>query len=265
MMECQEFEHLVSDYLDGCAGPSVVEAFMVHYLACEPCRQLFDEVRMTVELCHRVEAAEPSPDLEHRILEATAGRGVMRCSTFDELLADYFDGFLPAEQYHLFESHFQGCPRCRRLLQSVEAARDLCCRLEPVAVPEGLTERIMNATTRADRHMPKILRTLVWLKRGFRRTVEPLLIPELVTASILFLATLGFLLVDLSEDRSLKGIYRGATERAVQMVNPSDPAGERSRLMHHIQKLRADVNGWIEAGRGLFTREPETPSPGEKQ
>lgn len=266
MLTCEQFEHLMSDYLDGCAEPAVAEAFIQHYLECEPCRQLLDDVRATVDLCHRLEAAEPSLQLQPRILAATSAGAMMSCAAFDELLADYFDGFLPAEDYHLFETHFQRCQRCQRLLRSVEAVRDLCRQLEPVAVPDGLTERILEATIGADRQAQSLARWIsrssMWLRHSLRRALGPLLTPELVTASILFLATLGFLLVDLSDDRSLSGIYRGASQRAVQMVNPSEP--DQVPVLRHIQKLRADVSGWIEAGVELFTRRRER-TEGEKK
>lgn len=255
MMTCEQFEHLMSEYLDGSAEPAAAEAFVDHYLGCEPCRQLFDDVRATLDLCHRLEAVEPSPHLQHRILEATTAGAMMSCAAFDELLADYFDGFLPAEEYHLFETHCEQCHRCQRLLRSVEAARDLCRQLEPVAVPKGLTERILDATIRADHQVQPLARwiTRSWmgLKHSLRRTLGPLLTPELVTASILFLATLGFLLVDLSDDRSLSGIYRGASQQAARMLSPSEP--DRNRMLRQIQKLRADVSGWIEAGVEFFT------------
>lgn len=260
MMTCEQFEHLMSEYLEGSAEPAAAEAFVHHYLSCEPCRQLFDDVRATVDLCHRLEAVEPRPYLQNRILEATTAGAMMSCAAFDELLADYFDGFLPAEEYHLFETHFEQCQRCQRLLRSVETVRDLCRQLEPVAVPEGLTERILDATIRADHQMQPLARWItlswMWLKHSLRRTLGPLLTPELVTASILFLATLGFLLVDLSDDRSLSGIYRGASQRTARMLNPSESDG--NRMLRQIQKLRADVSGWIEAGVGFFTGERES-------
>jgi anti-sigma factor RsiW len=266
MINCQQFENSISDYLDKTLDANLVNDFVEHLFSCQPCRLLVDDVQAALEVFHQAEMAEAPPDLEARILQATVPGAMLSCSVFDDLISDYFDGFLTAEDFHVFEAHFESCQQCNRLLEGVQAVRDLCRQVEPVEVPAGLCERILQATVLAVK--PKmsgrwgwIDERLAWLKAAMRNLVRPLPAPELVTASIIVLATLGFLLVDFSDDRTLAGIYRQASTRTAQLFSRTgEIAAEKDKAVLEIEKVKARIASLIEAGRALVRDEPEKPA-----
>jgi hypothetical protein len=153
------------------------------------------------------------------------------------------------------------------LLEGVQAVRELCKQVEPVEVPEGLCERILQATVLAEK--PKAQSRWAWVEqrisrlkvslRGFSR---PLLTPELVTAAVICLATLGFLLVDFSDDRTLHGIYRQASIRTAKLFSRTgEIAAEKDKAVLGLEKAKAKISSLIEAGLALVSDEPEKPSP----
>lgn len=218
-MNCQEFENLLSDYLEQALDPLLRRQATVHVMQCPPCRTLLEEVGRAILLCRQAGFVEPVIDLPDRILRATAAGQMMSCAIFDELILDYFEGFITASDFHIFEAHFASCPRCRRLMKGIQQARQLCQIARSVEMPAGLPERILKACCGSQRlareQGPKaaVQRLRRVLIGGLRVLARPLLTPELVTAVMLCLATLGLLLVEFSEDRSLSGVYRHARQR----------------------------------------------------
>jgi anti-sigma factor RsiW len=271
-MNCKQFENLVSEYLDETLNAAERAACAAHVIQCRSCRALLDDVRAAMIICRRVAPVEAPADLEGRILELTAAGAMMSCAVFDELIVDYFDGFITASEFHLFERHFEACPRCKRLLESIELARELCQQIKTVEVPEGLNERILETTAAANRPTPDPLRgnskhEYLNPKRfrisdfGFRISLKGLLrparTPEFLTAMVLCLATVGLLLVDFSDDHSLRGVYRRASQRAEQILN--QPV-ENERIAASVEGIKATVSGVIQIGLALFSKRPESPS-----
>lgn len=267
MVNCQQFENLISDYLDKALDPNLVNEFVEHLFSCQPCRQLVDDIQAALEVFHQAEMADAPPDLEAKILQATVPGAMLSCSVFDDLISDYFDGFLTAEDFHVFEAHFESCQQCNRLLEGVQAVRELCKQVEPVEVPEGLCERILQATVlavkpKAQGRWAQFDQWLARLKAAVRDLTRPLPAAELVTASIICLATLGFLLVDFSDDRTLAGIYRQASVRTAKLFSRTgEIAAEKEKAVLEIEKVKARIASLIEAGRALLSDEPEKPSP----
>lgn len=257
-MNCLEFENVLSDYLDETLSPSLRRQGAAHVIQCRSCHALLDQVRATVRLCRRAGPVEPVTDLAARILQATAAGEVMSCSVFDELILDYFDGFLTASDFHIFEAHFDTCSGCQRLMKGIQLARELCQTAKSVDVPEGLNERILRATVKAKRlarwQPPEGL--MQRLARGFSgslpKLLRPLLTPEFVTAVMLCLATVGLLLVDFSDDTSMSGIYRRARGQIAAVL--SDDGSE-------LHGAKRQLNSLIEMSIALFSETSEESQP----
>jgi len=270
-MNCERFENLMTEYLDRTLEASLVNEFVEHLFSCPSCQRLLDDVQAAVDLCHGMESVEAPARLEEKILEATSAGAMISCSVFDELIADYFEGFITAEDFHVFESHFEDCERCNRLLEGVRAVRELFRQVEPVEVPEGLCQRILDATVGAS--VPRrpfdwawIRRHVASLKLALRELAGPLLRPQFVAATILCLAMLGFLLVEFSDDMSLHGIYRQARLRAVRVVERTgDVAAEKERFVLRIEQMKTEVGGLIKSGMELFSDKSEREKPSPKE
>ncbi len=220
-MDCQQCENLMSAYLEESLSLPLRRRCAEHLMECLPCHRLFDEVRTAVRLCHWVEPVEPVTDLSERILEATTAGQMMSCTGFDELILDYFEGFITATEFHVFEAHFDTCQRCQRLMTGVRSARELFQEVVPVDVPAGFHERVLDLTSGAD-GAPRIgllRRWILRLRSEMDRLSRSLLMPEYVTAVLLFLATIGLLLVDFSDDMTVPGIYRQARHQVAEVLH----------------------------------------------
>jgi hypothetical protein len=204
--------------------------------------------------------------LAARILQATSPGQMMSCAVFDELILDYFEGFITASEFHIFEAHFDTCPRCQRLMVSIQMARELCQEVRSVEVPEGLHERIMSVTASA--HRPArgqqspggIGRLILRLRLGAQRFFRPLQTPEFVTAVLLCLATVGLLLVDFSDDMSLHGVYRQARLQIAEALHRDHVASRTEGVVSDLRQAKTQLNNVIEAGISLFSKTPEQDS-----
>ncbi|GGJ66267.1 anti-sigma factor [Virgibacillus salexigens] len=62
-----------------------------------------------------------------------------------DLLLDYFNGHLTNQQKAAFESHLKDCPSCQEELKELEElTMDLPYASEPIAVPDGMKQRILS-------------------------------------------------------------------------------------------------------------------------
>lgn len=153
MIDCVQFEELISDYLECGLARAERRSFAEHLLACRDCHLIFNDVRDSMAACHHLNAS-PAPegfqfaDINQRILKATSAGAMLSCQTLDALISDYFDGLLEGSYEDLFSAHFTGCESCRRLIEGV---RQSLAAPEEVEVPEELYYRILAATSRAAR------------------------------------------------------------------------------------------------------------------
>jgi anti-sigma factor RsiW len=51
--------------------------------------------------------------------------GVLTCRELVELVTDYFEGALPADERSRFEEHVMSCPPCRTYLQQMRTTIEL--------------------------------------------------------------------------------------------------------------------------------------------
>jgi hypothetical protein len=262
-MNCLKFETLLTDYIEERLSPLSRRSCAEHMMACRSCHDLVLDVKTSLELCSQAGTVEPLCDLIPSILQRTSAGLMMSCSVFDELIMNYFEGFISASDYHVFENHFDVCRRCQRLLQGVQLAQELCQNAKTVDIPEGLHERIMKSTVASnwrshggqDGLLFKWPQSVASFIRGCGQSV---LLRDLMAGALLCLATLGLLLVEVSDDKSLEGVYRQARARLEEtMQEQSQALSEQEKWPAPFKQVRASVGGVFQMGALLLSRPSE--------
>jgi len=187
-MNCGRFQETISDYIDGTFDVRARTEHSAHRLLCRECRDIFDDVRGTMTALDEL-AARPMPapaSLEDRILAATTTGVMLNCHEFDCLLERYFDGVILAPTYQTFQTHFEQCSKCRRLMRSIEDAIDICHAVKnsEVEVPSELCDRIVAATSGSSRSR-QFFEITASVKHSFFRNVSYVLSTELATAALI--------------------------------------------------------------------------------
>src|SRR6185436_3553345 len=193
-MNCSNFQDLLSDYLDGAVDSRTRAECAAHRLVCRDCRELYNDVRVTVQTLSSLACVVTEPEgLQTRILAATTTGEMLSCNEFDQLIERYFDGVMLAPDHQAFQSHFEHCTKCRRLLSGIEEAIELCREVKETVVemPSSLPDRIVMATTgkRSSRFR------LFWGAGFAAALLNRLLSPQWAAAGLIFAASL--LLVSL--------------------------------------------------------------------
>jgi len=149
IVNCSQFEELLTEYLDKTLDAAVNQSVAEHALACPLCHTLLNDVKESLELCRNI--ASPSPSvtrLEARVISMTMPETAMACEEFEGHLTDYLDGFLPANIFHRWERHAALCTGCEDMPGMVVRSIAACYtyKMEELAVPAGLHEKILNVT-----------------------------------------------------------------------------------------------------------------------
>jgi anti-sigma factor RsiW len=233
-MLCSEFELYLSDYLEGVVEPETNRLINEHALRCPVCHETLLAVRSTVDACRVASVPTPSRELEARILQLTVPDTTMSCADFEESLTDYLDGFLPAPLYHRWERHAALCDHCTELPGEVVRSIGACYTYinEERAIPEGLNERILQATlgtvTPAEVKAPWTSRAASWL----RSLLDPIMSPQLTTVATMLLVAVLVLTNTVSADGSIGGVYAAGLQLAGQTApqvfsSPSSPRDDQ--------------------------------------
>ncbi|CAN5277677.1 hypothetical protein BH20ACI2_BH20ACI2_01270 [soil metagenome] len=221
---CSQFEELLSDYLDKTLNGGAHKAVAAHALSCPLCHALLNDVKESLAVCREITApAAPMTRLEARILTMTAPQTSMACDDFESHLTDYLDGFLPAGSFHRWERHAALCNSCEDLPGMVVRSIAACYtyKMEELAVPAGLHERILQSTIgTAESKEVKAS----WIKeagewvRGLR---FPVAVPQL--APVAMILAFAFLMFGetVSADGTISGIYQRSVELAGQTYQQS--------------------------------------------
>src|SRR6478672_9877399 len=222
-MLCSEFENELTDYIEGVIDPEINRQMAEHSLKCPVCHELLSAVRSAVDACRTAAVPAPSRELEARILQRTMPESAMSCSDFEEFLTDYLDGFLPAHLYHRWERHAALCDRCTELPGEVVRAIGACYTYisEEQPVPEGLHERILQATLGTA--TPREIKA-PWTARAasrFRLWLDPLISPQLVTVATMLLVAILVLTSTVSTDGSISGVYAAGLQLAERTGAPA--------------------------------------------
>jgi len=217
LMKCQDFEELISDYLDGLLTGEDQTMFAEHMLACVDCRGLTDEVRYTIQYCREDKSVEIRPAFEAQILSLTKQTSLplelpaIDCGRCEDLFTEFLDGYVAAPSYHSFEIHIQECDSCSTLLTDTVMAVASCHSVhseESFDASELLIQRILAATCLAE---TKPAYKVSWRERAMAflaSTFHPISVGQWATAMVILLATSAALLMQFSDDRSLAGVYR---------------------------------------------------------
>lgn len=216
-MTCNEFEELVSDYLEGTLGKAEHKVCSTHIIGCARCHELLNSVKDAMEAC-RTMAAPTSPltSLEVKILAKTSPAVLLDCDGFERHLTDYLDGFLEASLFHRWERHAATCDSCTDLPGSVVRSIAACYTMKSDELPvsEGLHDRILKATlgeARLNPSTPGLGERIYGWVRGLS---IPLPVPQLATALAIALCAFMFFVDGASTDGSVRGVYAKGLELA---------------------------------------------------
>lgn len=261
-MNCVKFQDSLSDYIEGALEPRTRAECAAHRLTCGECRELYNDVRVTVQALNafsRREIDEPE-GLQHRILAATTTGEMLSCTEFDKLLERYFDGVILAPTFQTFQTHFEQCAKCRRLLNGIEEAISMCreAKETEVEVPDSLYDRIVAATVG--------VRSASWIERAQSALVNfarPLMSPQMAVAAMI-LAAISLLI--LSRFGSISNLTTHAEQKAESIVNQgqrkikSSSAAARSGF----QRVSYEVNSFLFSG-GIASPMPVSTHPNQTQ
>ncbi len=210
LINCSQFEELLTDYLDKTLNRSAHKSIASHALSCPLCHSLLNEVKSSLAVCREIaEPKMPVTRLEARILAATAPNSLMPCDEFESHLTDYLDGFLPAPVFHRWERHAVLCEECTDLPGAVVRSLAACVayKLDELPLPAGLHQRILTQTIGTARAAAvKASRTSQfgeWL-RGFS---FPISVPQLAPVAMMMLFAFLVFSQTVSADGSLIDVY----------------------------------------------------------
>ena len=226
ILNCSQFEELLTDYLDKSLVNGVQSAVAAHALSCPLCHSLLNDVKESLDACRQMAAPAISVTrLEARVLSMTMPESAMECEDFEGFLTDYLDGFLPAATFHRWERHAALCTSCEDLpgvvVRSIAAC--LTYKSEELAVPAGLHDRILQSTSGlAEAKAAKAS----WTKRfgewldGVKFPI-PISIPQLAPVAMMFLFAFLVFSQTVSADGSLTDVYQKSYMLAEQTYEQS--------------------------------------------
>jgi anti-sigma factor RsiW len=250
LINCSAFEEMLSDYLDKTLDGASNKAVAAHALSCPLCHSLLNDVKESLAVCREIAApAAPMTRLEARILSMTAPQTSMACEDFEGHLTDYLDGFLPAAAFHRWERHAALCTSCEDLPGMVVRSIAACYtyKMDELAVPAGLHERILNltlGTVESKTVKPSwIKETAEWFK-GIR---IPVVVPQL--APVAMILAFAFLIFGetVSADGSISGIYQRSFELAGQTYQQSSAVWS-GKSADPIPAAQDDITGANDSG-----------------
>lgn len=224
IVNCSQFEELLSDYLDKTLNGGAHKAVAAHALSCPLCHSLLNDVKESLAVCREITApATPMTRIEARILAMTAPQTSLDCDDFESHLTDYLDGFLPAVAFHRWERHAALCSSCEDLPGMVVRSIAACYtyKMDELAIPAGLHERILQSTTGSvalkEAKTSWIKEAVDWL-RGLR---FPVVVPQL--APVAMILAFAFLMFGetISADGTIAGVYQRSVELAGQTYQQS--------------------------------------------
>lgn len=219
IINCSTFEELLTDYLDKTLESRAHKSVAAHALACPLCHSLLNDVKDSLAVCHAISAPKASmTKLEARVLSMTMPETAMTCDDFESHLTDYLDGFLPAAAFHRWERHAALCIGCEDLPGMVvrSIATLYTYKMDELAVPAGLHERILNLTLGTARVEEVKPSWTAQVGEWIRSLPIPLRIPQLAPVAMMMLFAFFMVSQTVSADGSLSGVYQESVELAKQ-------------------------------------------------
>lgn len=222
-MDCRKFEDSITDYIDGFIQSADAKPFLAHSLQCRSCRALLDEVKTTLRDCKEPAELETPSRLEGALFTIASDHAKFQCFSFEEIITEFLDGFVPAATYHRFEEHASVCGECSSLLTDVVYAVAACHSVhtyEEVETPEALFRNLVSIMPASRRRLKeRVARQITEFVSAVipRATQNPRW--TFATATSLAFATFAFLLLGFSDDRTVAGIYRQAHVKFAELYS----------------------------------------------
>lgn len=219
LINCSQFEDLLTDYLDRTLKGATRKAAAAHALSCPLCHSLLNEVKASLAVCRQIAGPRmPITRLEANILARTMPQSTMACDEFEGHLTDYLDGFLPAQIFHRWERHAVLCDICTDLPGAVVRSIAACFtyKTEELPLPVGLHQRILHSTigtAKAVAFKPSIGSQI---REWVGSLSFPISIPQLAPVAMMMLFAFMMFSQTVSADGSLADVYTKSYELAEQ-------------------------------------------------
>jgi len=243
-MNCVKFQDSLSDYLEGAIDPRARAECAAHRLICGECRELYNDVRATVQALGALRLCDEPEGLPGRIIAHTTTGEMLSCGEFDRLLERYFDGVILAPTFQTFQSHFENCLKCRRLLNGIEDAIVMLqeAKEAEVEVPVSLHDRIVAATIGRERGN--------WIRRAqssLFNFAQGLMSPQLAVAAMI-IALISLLVI--SRFGSVGNLTTSAEQKVESLVNQGQQKinGAGARARSGFQRVSYEVNTFLFSG-----------------
>jgi Putative zinc-finger len=226
-VNCSAFEELLTDYLDKALDVTTQRSVAEHAIGCPLCHGLLNDVKDSLDVCRSITAPKMSMTrLEARVLSMTMPETAMTCEEFEGYLTDYLDGFLPAAVFHRWERHAVLCGTCEDLPGMVVRSIAACYtyKLDELALPAGLHERILNLTIGTE-HAAEVRAS--WASRfaeAIRGLSFPVQVPQLASVAVMLLVAFMIFSQSVSADGSFTGVYQKSVELAESTYQQSAEA-----------------------------------------
>lgn len=245
LMNCVKFQDSLSDYLEGALDPRARAECAAHRLICGECRELYNDVRATVQALNALASCDAEPEgLPSRIIAHTTTGEMLSCGEFDKLLERYFDGVILAPTFQTFQSHFGNCLKCRRLLSGIEEAIVMLqeAKEAEVDVPGSLHDRIVAATIGTGRssRIKRAQSSLVNFAQG-------LMSPQMAVAAMI-IALISLLVI--SRFGSVGNLTTSAEQKVESLVNQGQQKinGAGAAARSGFQRVSYGVNAFLFSG-----------------
>ncbi|HKQ93085.1 MAG TPA: hypothetical protein VJZ77_20660 [Blastocatellia bacterium] len=252
-MNCVKFQDSLSDYLEGAIDPRARAECAAHRLICGECRELYNDVRATVQTLNTLASVDAEPEgLSGRIIAHTTTGEMLSCGEFDKLLERYFDGVILAPTFQTFQSHFEKCLKCRRLLSGIEDAIVMLqdAKDAEVDVPGSLHDRIVAATIGSGRssRIKRARSSLVNFAQG-------LMSPQMAVAAMI-IALISLLVI--SRFGSVGNLTTSAEQKVESLVNQGQQKinGAGAMAISGLQRVSYGVNAILSSGAATGSTAP---------
>jgi len=244
MMLCLDFEDRLTDYLDGALPAEAQRDCAEHALRCPVCHDLLSEVRAGVAAClTSLVPVEPAAGLEARLIQRTAPESAMTCEEFENHLTDYLDGFLPATLYHRWERHAALCANCTELPGAVVRSIGACYTAlsEELPMPATLHARILEETIgTANAREVRASPGARFLER-LRALLDATVTPQFATVATMLLVAVLVGTTTISDDGSIRGMYRVGLRLAAQTyVRGATSAAQSDSLPEGLRRVAGE-------------------------
>lgn len=169
----------------------------------------------------------------------------LHCLQIDELLCDFVDGTLSAEQKAAFEAHTAKCAACQELVAEIAGAVSFMERAAMVEVPKELVTRILYHTPQQSPLLEAMAKR-DWLKRW----IAPLIQPRFAMGMAMTILSFSMLGKFVAPVRQIKPsdldpvkVWRSVDDSAHRTWDRFVKYYDNLRLVYEVQTAIDDIKG----------------------